>query len=153
MTVVPDNNNPDISQLMQGIFKPKKFYRKTSPVYFNHINIGDPQNDKLYTKFKVWVHAPSLEFPTTGIFLGFSNGAGSAYAKVNGNDFISLIQALTQWAQDVAKIQPELDEKSKAAENQVKTWEIISQALQQQAPQQPNITKPEEDIVYEEEGA
>ncbi len=149
-----DNGTGDqlkqFSQLFQGIVKPKTFVRKSQPVLFKHMTIGDPQNDKHFSRLKVWVHKPSLEYPSVGIFFGLSNGAGSAYAKVNAEDLTSVIQNLTQWVQDIAKIYPELEKQQQQADQMTKMWDTIQKMSQTSASDDDFI--PENDEISVEAG-
>ncbi len=145
-----DNGLNQISQLFQGFVKPKKLYRKTTPVYFKHTTIGDPQNDRTFARLKIWVHKPTLEYPQAGIFIGLTNGAGSCYTRVSPEDLTNIIQSLTQWVQDIVKITPDMDEQQKAAEKAIATFDMLKQF--QHSQQTGQETPAEKDIVYENQG-
>lgn len=119
-------NNPIGQQFLnqfKGTVKPvqrNKFSKP--PAYQKHVIIG--QDDKLFSKVKVWCHGATLEFPETAIFFSMANGHGSAFCKIKLEDLEILSNMLTQATAELKTVIQNLDAE---AQNVQKTLEFYQQ--------------------------
>lgn len=92
------NQNPGSPQnnfmpnLLSGQFmhmgRPRQ---RTKPVYEAKKVIESGNN---FSQAKIYVHSPTLQFPTTGIFFQLSNAKGSCFMRFNNS---SELTSLAEW--------------------------------------------------------
>lgn len=92
----------------------KKTY--SVPEWFKSLVVGNNHPDgKVFTNIKLWLHKPSIQFPTVGLFISFSNGNASCFARLRDVDEIhSIINFLSAC---IAEITPKYDSLKAQAEN------------------------------------
>ncbi len=106
-------NEPDGHRPATYTVRPKQYKKSAPPIFQKSMIMG--QEGEKFTRVKVYVRAPTMQFPTVGIFIQLSNAAGSAYARL---DNVSELSALAAWLNEVhALIEPRLAPlEAKAAE-------------------------------------
>ncbi len=108
-----------------GRVKPFLPRKKGIPVINENIMVG--VDGKLFTRIKLWVYEPTLQFPSSAINFGVSNGAGSAFSQVTIADISALQSALADWEAKLLAIKPSLEAKELQVAQQLEMYQFSQQ--------------------------
>lgn len=109
-----------LENMFQGTVMPMQRPRQRNKPVLEEKKIIESGNN--FTQVKVYVHSPTLQFPTTGIFLQLNNAKGSCFMRFED---VSDLESLSEWLREVAS-------KATSAVEQLKPLEIqVSAQLNQ----------------------
>lgn len=103
------NTNVPQPNQWKGNIRPV-FYRPSSIPEFKREFIVDSPSDKYFGKVRFWIHRPTIEFPSVGIFTNFKNAGGTCLFRHTSISQIELIaNALLQWTSEASSLIPTLE--------------------------------------------
>lgn len=116
----------------QGMVQPaKRPIQRNKPVYEERYQLvtNDGRN---YTQAKVYVHAPTLQYPTSGIFFQLNNAKGSCFMRFeSASQFQEFADFISRNTQAVATLAAELQTQEQVIAQQIEQTDKIMQALAQ----------------------
>ena len=153
------NNGQNYLPKFTGQVYPLQPKRKSHPVYDNHCFCGVIDNK--FSRLRIWVQPPNLQYPETSVFLGLNTGRDSAFTKITLDELVNIHNMLAGCISDINSILPTLkaqevvvqgqQDQAHSALNQQRLISTLSNILQHSNPGQltDNDYHPEDELVEE----
>lgn len=116
-------------QFFTGTLRPQRRFRQSTPVLDRTLVIGE--KGKLFSRVRLWIYEPTIDYPKYSIFLQIKNASGSAYSDIELSDLQNLLLNIQQWIAEVQAIQPALDVKQQQAQAYRDNYDRYQQLAEQ----------------------